>query len=230
MAHTTKVLASALVLATALSACGGGGSKKANPTADLAAAKAAVLTKADLPGYDSTPHEASDDAPESVKTAFRECTKAEVTPLDDAPNQQKADSDSFDKNDASIDNTVIIAATKSDIDKRWKAVVVGNAPSCIEDLFRAAVQSEQQSDPSSKLDAIHADKLRVEKVGDRSVAFRVKASATSSEGSGDAYFDVLFAQKGRGVAELFVTQPQSPFDVATETALLKKVIDRLPKS
>ena len=100
MAHTTKVLASALALATALSACGGGGSKKANPTADLAAARAAVLTKADLPGYDSTPHEKSDDLPDSAKTAFNQCVKAEASPLDNVTGEQQADSDDFDKDNS----------------------------------------------------------------------------------------------------------------------------------
>lgn len=231
MAHATKVLAVAVISILALGACGGSSSAKSNPAADLAAAKSAVLTKADLPDYDNSPHKNSDDPPDSVKTAFRQCTKAEVTPLDEGVDQQKADSDDFDKDNTSIENTVVIAAKKSDIDKRWKALTASNVTTCLEDLFREAVKASAPSDdPSSKLDAIHVDKLSVNKIGDRALAFRAKASVTTSEGSGDAYLDILFAQKARGVGQLFVTQGGSPFDSATETSLLQKVVDRMPKS
>jgi hypothetical protein len=230
MAHASKVLLAATALVLVSSACSSGGSSaKANPTADLAAAKSAVLTKADLPDYDTSPHQASNDLPDSAKTAFRQCTGTQVTPLDSSGNQQRADSDEFAKDNTTIDNTVIIAPKKSDIDSRWKAVTVSNAPTCLEDLFRSAATPDT-SDPSAKLDAIHVDKLPLGNVGDRDVGYRAKASVSTSQGSADEYIDVIFAQKGRGVAQLFVAQPSTPFDTATEAALLKKVTDRMPKS
>ena len=104
-----------------MAACGGS-AKKVDPAADLALAKSAVLTDADVPGYTGSPHTPSDDIPAAAKKEFATCMKAPTTIFDDAPGAQKADSPDFAKGQAQVSNSIEIDPKKSDVDKGWSQI------------------------------------------------------------------------------------------------------------
>ncbi len=86
-----------LLMSALLSGGCGGATKKVDPAADLALAKTAVLTAADLPGYSEKPHQESSDIPDSVKNDFAKCLNVDATFFDDTPGAQKANSSDFEK-------------------------------------------------------------------------------------------------------------------------------------
>src|SRR5437870_1846651 len=81
-----------VVVSGLLVASCGSSSSKADPAADLAVAKAASLTAADLPGYSAKPHKESGDLPASAKKNFADCLGVSATFFDDTPGQQEANS------------------------------------------------------------------------------------------------------------------------------------------
>jgi hypothetical protein len=227
----TRFLVPLFASALVASACGSsGGSSKADPTADLAVAKGAVLTKADLPaGFDSTPYSSSDDLPDSAKLALANCLNTKVSLFNDQPGEQVAHSDDFSQDNISISNEVDVYPKKSDVDPGYNALTNAKAPQCLSDLFKAAVTTPQTGDttPPPTVGNITVTKLDVNS-GDRSVGYRATIPLTTADGqTGTIYTDLFAAQKGRAVVNLIAQNINQPYDNATETALLNKVVGRL---
>ena len=96
-----------LLPALLLGGCGGG-TTKVDPAADLALAKSAVLTGADLPGYSEKPHQESSDIPDSVKNDFAKCLNLDATIFNDTPGAQKVNSADFAKDRATVESSIEI--------------------------------------------------------------------------------------------------------------------------
>jgi hypothetical protein len=211
----------------ALSACGGK-SFKADPAADLAVAKQAVLTAADLPGYKATPHTSSDDIPAGVKKDFANCMGTATSVFDDTPGAQKADSPDFSSADQKlqVSGTVEVDPSKSDIDNGWSEISKAGTEPCLGKLFEAAAHQGALAGPgiSVRLGAVTRFDVGV---GDRSVGYSVPVHITGPGGSISVYLDFVFLPRDRAGMDFSFTNIGSPPGRGTETALVKKVYDRV---
>ena len=221
-ARTVSMLV--LVPLVGLSACGGS-SKKVDPAADLALAKRAVLTKADLPGYAGKPHTKSDDLTSTQKKDFATCTGLPTTIFDDKPGAQNADSLDFSKGQASVSDSVEIDPKKSDIDDGWKQISRAGIAPCLQKLFEAALKAEPDFPKTVTLDTSIA-RFDVG-VGSRSVGYALTFTVTGPGGTVVIYLDLIFVPRDRAGLDFEFgnvgTAPARSF----ETALVQKVYDRI---
>ncbi len=217
-----------LVVAAALAVGGcGGSSKKADPVADLALAKSSVLTGADLPaGYTGSPHTTSDDIPAEVKKSFAACLEVSTTIFDDTPNAQKANSQNFAKDQSEISGETKIYAERGEVDDRWKQVSKPAAAACLGRLFEDGAKSGADAGQTVTFGATTASTFDVG-VGPRSVGYAIKLTINVSGQSAVFYADVVFAQRDRAALDLEFVNVGAPFDRAVETALVRKVYDRI---
>jgi hypothetical protein len=213
-----------LVAVLALGACSGGSAKKVDPTADLALAKAAVLTAADLPSYFARPFQKSSDIPVSVKKDFAKCLNVAVTIFDDTPGAQKVHSPDFSKNSASVSSSVEIDPKTSDVDKGWNELTTPGITRCLQRLFQAAVTLSAQSGVT--FGATTVTKFDVG-IGSRSVGYAAKFSAASQGKAVVFYVDLVFVARDRAGIELDASNLAQPFDHSAEIALVRKMYDRV---
>jgi hypothetical protein len=224
---TSARTCSILVLASLLgaSACGGS-TKKVDPAADLALAKRAVLTKADLPGYSGEPHTKSDDIPAKVKRDFAACMGVPTTIFDDTPGAQTADSLDFSKGDAQISNSIEIDPKKSDVDKGWDQISKQGAAPCLQKLFEALFTTGDAV--TAGVTFSHASVTRFDTgIGDRSVGYSVSFTATGPARTAVFYIDLVFLPRDRAGLEFDFFNIGTPLDHSFETALVQKVYDRI---
>ena len=214
-----------LVLPLALTACGGS-SKKVDPVADLAVAKGAVLTRADLPGYTGTPHSKSDDIPASVKKDFAACAKAPTTLFDDTPGAQKADSDDFAKGDASVSVSITLDPKKSDINDKWDQFSKPGVEPCLVKLFEAAIKQGSGDTPGVSYGPTTVDRFEP-RIGDRSVGYAVAVPAKGPGASAVFYLDLVLVPRDRAGMTFSFSNVSAPFDRSTEISLMQKVYDRI---
>jgi hypothetical protein len=221
-----KILRSStlLLFAVAFAAACGSSTKKVSPTADLALAKSATLTAADLPGYFSKPYQQSSDLPASVKQNFAKCLNVSLTIFDDTPGAQKAHSPDFTKNSASVSSSVEIDSHASDIDKGWTELTAPGTAHCLEQLFQSAVKLSAPNGVTFGNTTV--DKFDVG-IGSRSIGYTAKFSATSQNRSLAFYVDLVFVPRDRAGIELDAFNVAQPFNRATEIALAQKMYDRI---
>jgi hypothetical protein len=212
-----------LVAVLVLGACGGS-TKKVDPAADLAVAKAAALTATDLPSYFAKPFQKSSDIPVLVKKDFAKCLNVAVTIFDDTLGAQKVHSPDFTKNSESVSSTVEIDPKTSDIDKGWNELTTPGIARCLQQLFQAAVKLSAPSGVT--FGATTVTKFDVA-VGSRSVGYTAKFSATSQRTALVFYVDFVFVARDRAGIELDAFNVGKPFDRATEIALARTMYDRI---
>jgi hypothetical protein len=201
-----------------------GETKQTGPAADLAVAKAAVLSAADLPGYTETPYKETDDIPQSVKKKFAECMHTDVTIFDDTPGAQKAHSSDFDKDGAQVSGSVEIDPQKSDIDKGWNQLTTPGVDKCLQQLLQAAFTLSAPS--GTTVGTASLERFEVA-IGDRSVGYTVKIPATTQGTNVVVYADLLYVARDRAGIDLTAINSTQPFDRATEIALAQAMYDRV---
>jgi len=214
-----------LVSLFAVAACGSS-AKKVDPAADLAVAKHAVLTQADLPGYTSAPHTADDDLPAANKKTFAACMGAPITIFDDVPGAQKADSPTFSKAQAQISNTVSLAPRKSNVDDGWTQVTSSKTAPCLQKLFDSLFRSGAADAPNVVFGPTKVARFEPG-VGSRSVGYAVTFSATSAGRSVSFFADVVFVGRDRAELTLLFFNQDTAVDRALETSLAQKSYDRI---
>jgi hypothetical protein len=228
----TRFLVPLFALALVASACGGSSGKKADPAADLSVAKGAVLVKGDLPsGFDSSPHDPSGGPPDAAKLAFANCLNTKVDLFNDSPGEQKANSDDFSNTstNAFIENEVDVYPDKKTLNDGYAVLTKSNAPNCVAELVKSTIAAAgNDTNPVTNLQTT-AQTLPVDKVGDRAIGFRATIHFIQGGQDQSGFLDLVQAQKGRAVVILTTTveSGDTPFDVATETQLVNKVITRL---
>jgi hypothetical protein len=206
-----------------LGACGGSGPKKADPAADLAAAKAAVLTAADLPGYTATPSTPGGDLPKSATQRFAKCLNLPTTIFDDTPGAQTADSPDFDKASAEVSSEVEIDPTRADIDQGWSQFSKATVERCLGGLFDDSLRG---SVPGASFGKVNVTRFEPQ-IGNRSVGYQVTIPVTKDGQNFPLYIDFLFVARDRGGITLSGANANQPFDRATEIALTRKMYDRV---
>jgi len=229
MTRSHKLSIVALVLALTLAACGGS-SKKADPAADLATAKAAVLTAADLPGYKGVPHTADSKIPAKLKSDFATCMGVSTTIFDDTPGAQKADSLDFSKganDEQQVSDTVEIDPKKATIDEGWQQISKPEAAPCLGKLFDGVFKESAGATPGVVFAKAVVTPFDVG-IGDRSVGFAVNLSATVPH-AGEIKFsaDLIYVPRDRAGLEFDFFNTGTPTDHAFETGLVQKVYDRV---
>lgn len=224
--RTLSTLTVAAVIA--LAGCGGK-SSKADPAADLALAKRAVLTVADLPGYTGKPHTPDDDIPAAAKKEFASCMGTTTSIFDDTPGAQKADSPDFDGESGiglAVSNSIEIDPKKSDIDKGWDELSKSSAQSCLGKLFDAAFKQGSLTDPGVTVGTFKVDRFDVG-VGDRSVGYEAVVPVSGQGRTAVVYLDLVFVPRDRAGMDFTFTSVGKAFDRALEKTLAQKVYDRV---
>jgi hypothetical protein len=222
-ARTGSVLL--LVSLLALVACGGS-AKKVDPAADLATAKSALLTEADVSGYTGEPHTPSDDIPDAEKKSFADCMGVSVSIYDDVPGAQKADSPDFSKGDATISNSVAIDPKQSDVEDRWKQVTSSKTAPCFQVLFEHLFKAGIADIPNVTAGPTDITKFDPG-IGDRSVGYSVTFSATSEGNEVSFFADVVFFPRDRAEVDLDFFNQGTPLSRSFEIALAQTVYDRI---
>jgi hypothetical protein len=213
-----------LVSSLALAACGSS-AKKVDPAADLALAKLALLTKADLPGYTGKPHTKSDDLSSTQKKDFATCVGLPTTIFDDTPGAQNADSPDFSKGQASASSSAEIDPKKGDIDTGWKQISAPGVGPCLRKLFEAVIKGDPEFPKSVALDT-SIEKFDVG-IGSRSVGYAFTFTATGPGGTVVIYLDVIFLPRDRAGLDFEFSNVGTPPVRSFETALVRKVYDRV---
>ena len=224
----TSVRASSIVLFVSLfglAACGSS-AKKVDPAADLAVAKRAVLTAADLPGYTSAPHTSNDDLPAANKKSFAACMGAPTTIFDDVPGAQKADSPDFSKAKTQVSNTVTLDPKKSDVDNGWNQVTSSKTAPCLQKLFDDLFRSDAANTPNVVFDPTKVARFEPG-VGSRSVGYSLAFSASSSGRRISFFADIVFVGRDRAEMDLEFFNQDAAVDRSFETSLAQKSYDRI---
>jgi hypothetical protein len=218
---------SIVVLASlfAVAACGSS-AKKVDPAADLATAKRAVLTQADLPGYTSAPHTTDDDLPAANKKSFAACMGTSITIFDDSPGAQKANSPDFSKAEAQVSNTVSLVPKQSDVDDSWKQLTSTKTAPCLQKLFDALFRSGAADAPNVVFGPTKVTRFEPG-VGSRSVGYAVAFSATSAGRKVSFFADVVFVGRDRAEMDMEFFNQDAAVDRALETSLVQKSYDRI---
>jgi hypothetical protein len=215
-----------LVALVALAACGGS-AKKVDPAADLALAKSAVLTAADVPGYAGSPHTPSDDIPAAAKKEFAACMKAPTTIFDDAPGAQKADSPDFAKSQAQVSNSIEIDPKKSDVEKGWSQISKTEAAACLQKLFQSVITSGANNAQGVTFGPTSVARFDVG-IGNRSVGYALKFSASGAGGKSAVFYaDLVFLARDRAGLEFDFLDVDTPLNRSFETSLAQTVYDRV---
>jgi hypothetical protein len=228
----TRFFVPVIALVLVAAACGGGSSKKSDPAADLAVAKGAVLTKADMPsGFDSSPHDPSGGPSDAAKLAFSNCLNTKVDLFNDSPGEQKANSDDFSNTSTNvfIGNEIDVYPDKKTINDGYSVLTKSDASNCMAELVKTTISGAGNgSDPVTTVTAT-TQTLPLDKVGDRAVGFRTTIHFTQGGQDLSGFLDLIQAQKGRAVVGLSTTVEggDTPFDVATEAQFVNKVITRI---
>jgi hypothetical protein len=223
-ARRVSACAVVLGLAFAASGCGGGGSKHADPAADLALAKSAVLTPQDLPGFAAAPRPKGKDVPAQAKRDFARCLKTDVTFVDHAPTAQEADSLNFTRLQAQVFSRVSIEPSAADIDAHWKVDTEAGIERCLEALYRTALKPKTPNSITVGLARVARFDVGI---GDRSVGFTVSVPVTVNKIDPDVYVDLLLIARGRAGVEIEAEDVGTPFDRRTELDLARRVYDRI---
>jgi hypothetical protein len=224
---TSARTGSIVVLASlfAVSACGSS-AKKVDPAADLALAKRAVLTKADLAGYTEAPHTAADDLPAPLKKSFAACQKVSTTFFDDAPGGQRANSSEFSKGESQISATAKIYVKTNEINQHFDEVSNAATGGCLQKLFEAAAKSGESNGQKVTVSKESVSRFDLG-VGSHSVGYAVQLTLASGPRTAAFFADVIFLQRDRaGLDFEFVDLGTAP-DHTFETALVQKSYDRI---
>jgi len=215
-----------LVSLLALAACGGS-TKKVDPAADLALAKSAVLTAADVSGYTGSPHTSSDDIPAADKKDFATCMKVPTTVFDDTPGSQKANSPDFAKGENQVSDSIEIDPKKSDVDQGWSEISKQEAAGCLQKLFQSLITSGANSAQGVTFGPASVARFDVG-VGSRSVGYALKFSASATGGKSAVFYaDLVFLPRDRAGLEFDFLGVDTPIDRTFELTLVRTVYDRV---
>ncbi len=212
-----------LIPVLVLGACGGS-SKKVDPAADLALAKGAVFTAADLPGYTGKPHAASDNLPAEAKKNFAACLKVSTTIFDDLPGAQKADSPDFSKGNASASNSIEIDPKKSEVDTSWNQFSKPGVAPCLVQLFGDAIKAGDTSGATFGVPTVTRFDVGV---GSRSVGYSVKITVSGGGQTASVVSDIVLVQRDRAGMTFEFSDIGTAVDRQFEIALAQKVYDRI---
>ncbi len=213
------------------SACGSN-AKKADPAADLSVAKGAVLAQADMPtGFEGSAHDPSGGPNDAAKLAFANCLNTKVDLFNDAPGEQKAYSPDFSNSDTNvfIENEVDVYPKKSTVNDGYAVLTKSAAPNCVAQLVKGVITGASSATDQVTDVSTSTQTLPVSNTGDRAVGFRTTIHFTENGEAQSGFLDLIQAQKDRAVVTLTTTVEgsDSPYDVATETQLVNKVVARL---
>jgi hypothetical protein len=206
-----------------MTACGGD-SKKVDPAADLATAKAAVLTAADLPGYAATPSTSSDDMPKSAKQEFAKCLHVKTSFFDTTPGAQNADSPDFDKDQSTVSASVELDPSRADITQGWNDLNKSEFARCFGQLFDSALRTS--APPRATFGTADVTRFSPQ-IGNHAIGYQVTIPVTTSGRDLTFYFDFLGVTRDRAGITLTALNVDQPFDRATEIALARKMYDRV---
>jgi hypothetical protein len=214
-----------LIASALVSGCSSGKSTlKTDPAADLAFIGRARLTTADLPDFSPRAHTHTDDVPATIRKSFAECMKVPSTVLDDTAGSQRADSDYFTKDEASVSSEIRIYSAPSDADDRWRQIAKPVTGSCLAQLLEDGAKLGAEAGLTF---GVSAGTPFAVGVGPRSIGYAVKLTLTAGKQSSTFYYDVAFAQRDRVVFEVESVDVDAPPDRAGQIAFVQKVYDRL---
>lgn len=190
---------------------------------DQALAEAAVLKLSDFePGWRADEPEPEDeDAPdiEDVCEGF-----------DDSAETGNADSKTFVREDAEIDNTVTVHETEADAEALFEVFKSEETAACLrgymDDLVREGLAedpeaAEQIDDLETRLGAVSVDDY-----GDGATAYQVQVTVSTSGMEFDFYVDAILVRVDRALSMFMFADVFTPLEEPRD-AVITAVVDRL---
>ena len=220
------VLVLALVLATALAACGDDGIP--SPAEDKARAERVVLNERDVPGLTREDTDDEDDESDPSEAAFDRCLNN--NPLLTQAGDDPRGAESEFGNDDESQNVASFVTFAENEKAATAALAVLRQPAfsgCFENALRTGLDEEVGSD--ANITRVTVAPLPSGDLGDESIAYRATVDLTAGSESATLVFDLVFIRGGRGVAGLFVFDLTDTFDPDERLRLSKVLSDRLPK-
>jgi hypothetical protein len=222
----------AFAIAGALSVVAGCGSparpaKKADPKADRATIKFALLTAADLPGYKATPASTSSgsDMTPAEKRHLASCMHTSATIFDDPKGSEQLDTPDFTKANIDLSGTIETYPEKQQLDAVFDQVSSSHFGSCFTSELKSAFL-EGVDDSSVKVLSSSITPFAV-KLGDRGAGYAIVIRFASPGLTSKFYLDLFFVQKGRAVVTFGATNVGSRFSRDTALSLTSRMVDRL---
>jgi hypothetical protein len=228
-------LAAGLLVTVALAGCGGGGEAEGTDrraeTAivedDQSLAEDIVLRLSDFPaGWRLDPDDGG-EGDESDETIYDGCVNLDFSEL---VLTGEANSKYFVSDTAMASSGIGIYAESAD--QAFEQVASDETATCIQNLFREVMETEFEEDPELELGDVTGSEISFPALGDRSRAHRIVVEVNPTEMGlwMEAYFDVVYIQRGRGVALLIFYDVLTPFDRALEVELAERVAARMSRT
>jgi len=210
--------------------CGGGssGATKASTTpttsrptaeADKARATRALLTAADLPGYNE---KAPDNSPDPSDAAFKACLGNDpLLTRDETSDPRHAVGKELDKGTAFVSSEAVVAENE---DQARAAVARLRGPEVPACFVKGMVDVK---DPDVSFTNTTAKPLATAAAGDEAAGLRVMTTATSGTTRFKFTIDFEVARRDRALAFLTTGGTGAGFGDGERTALAQKMVDRL---
>ena len=191
----------------------------------VAAGAGIVLSAADLPGFTQDPPDPTINPNDAILPG-NSCHKDNPLLLrlgtDNDP--RGVMSPDFSEND---DVTVGSAATFAETEEDARAVIAALSAASFPTCFSPAFTAELQKRPEFTNVSTTTARLPAVAAGDQSIGYRSTVKARVSGTAVTLYFDLVFMQKGRGVAMVNATRATAPYANAARLRLVDLVAERL---
>jgi len=210
-----------LLLLVGLAACGGGGAKSANPTADKASADKISLKQSDFPsGWSSRPHKAT---PEETAT-LQQLTQCAGIPNMAAQVSATAQSPDFSQGQATtLVSSVTFVHTNADATNDLAAFQSGKASGCLKQMVDALFR---QRLPASAPGNLEVRQLQFPTLKDGTAAYQASFTVNAAGTNIPLYADFVYFQAGRAIVTMAAYNSATPFDPKLEQDLAKKIASR----
>lgn len=215
-------------LAIVLAACGGDKQPSSGATgtaaADRAKAEKLILVQADFPaGWAGTT--AAPDTPEDDARAadLAECAGAVDPAVAESATVTGKD---FAKDTAEVASEVTYVKTTEQAQTDLAAITGPKVEGCVERFAGDLLQKEIEGS-GARLDRFAFDRIKTQKIGDATEAFRMTATVTAGGQTLTIYVDLIFILKGRAEISLAFSELGKPFNGTLQKSLLAKMGTKL---
>ena len=218
------------VVVLVLGACGSkdgvsvrtqGGAETTAVQADQASAQRALLTPADLPGFEAvTPAPSPAPATLDAASTFEECAGAAGAL--GADHRTALSPGYFKGQSTAVSSMAIVAPTESQARKAMKDLSRAELAGCLSNLFRSVLGLDAAPGTSTTTELVPGSVVK-----DQSVTWRTTIQVSVGTERVWAFSDLTFVRDDRTVASLFDFQLNEPFPADDHARLLGAMAARI---
>lgn len=208
----------------------------AQAKADEKLAESAVLLLADLPvGWEvdssaDDEDDSDDESDDATDAQLEKCLGVDL-PVEEEE-RAAADSDSFAKDDATIDSDATVYPDEAYAKRIFAPLASDMAAGCIEEITKAESQAEtsgEDADPELVFTDISVKRVDIPKVGDEVIRFRMSLAAEYAGTKISSVSDFVIIRGGRTIASFTLGDINKEPDAALVTKLSSTMAGRLAK-